>query len=26
VPPAGNRDPLDDELVACRPWLDERIR
>ena len=23
--PPGNRDPLDDELVACRPWLDERI-
>lgn len=23
--PPGNRDPLDDELVACKPWLDERI-
>lgn len=24
--PPGNRDPLDDELVACKPWLDERIQ
>ncbi len=24
--PPNNRDPLDDELEACRPWLDERIR
>jgi DNA polymerase len=23
--PPGNRDPLPDELEACRPWLDERI-
>ena len=23
--PPGNRDPLPDELDACRPWLDERI-
>jgi DNA polymerase len=23
--PPGNRDPLEDELVACKPWLDERI-
>ncbi|MGH2671937.1 MAG: uracil-DNA glycosylase, partial [Actinomycetota bacterium] len=23
--PPGNRDPLLDELEACRPWLDERI-
>ena len=23
--PPGNRDPLEDELVACRPWLDEQI-
>ena len=23
--PPGNRDPLHDELEACRPWLDERI-
>ncbi|MGZ8600446.1 MAG: uracil-DNA glycosylase, partial [Actinomycetota bacterium] len=21
--PPGNRDPLPDELEACRPWLDE---
>lgn len=24
--PPGNRDPYPDELEACRPWLDERIR
>lgn len=24
--PPGNRDPLEDELVACKPWLDERIQ
>ncbi|MGE5460051.1 MAG: uracil-DNA glycosylase [Solirubrobacterales bacterium] len=24
--PPGNRDPLDDELTACKPWLDERIQ
>lgn len=24
--PPGNRDPLDDELAACKPWLDERIQ
>jgi DNA polymerase len=23
--PPGNRDPLPDELEACKPWLDERI-
>jgi uracil-DNA glycosylase len=23
--PPGNRDPLPDELDACKPWLDERI-
>ncbi|HET9725070.1 MAG TPA: uracil-DNA glycosylase [Actinomycetota bacterium] len=23
--PPGNRDPLEDELVACRPWLDEQL-
>ena len=23
--PPGNRDPLPDELVACKPWLDERV-
>jgi DNA polymerase len=23
--PPGNRDPLPDEIEACRPWLDERI-
>ena len=23
--PPGNRDPLEDEIEACRPWLDERI-
>ena len=23
--PPGNRDPLPNELEACRPWLDERI-
>jgi DNA polymerase len=23
--PPGNRDPLEDELIACKPWLDERI-
>jgi hypothetical protein len=24
--PPGNRDPLPDELDACKPWLDERDR
>jgi len=24
--PPGNRDPLPDEIVACRPWLDAQIR
>jgi len=24
--PPNNRDPLDDEKDACRPWLDEQIR
>ena len=23
--PPGNRDPLPDEIEACKPWLDERI-
>ena len=23
--PPGNRDPLPDELEACKPWLDERV-
>jgi len=23
--PPGNRDPLPDELDACKPWLDERV-
>ena len=23
--PPGNRDPLEDEIEACKPWLDERI-
>jgi uracil-DNA glycosylase len=23
--PPGNRDPLPDEIDACKPWLDERI-
>ncbi len=23
--PPGNRDPLEDELAACRPWLDEQV-
>ncbi|HLA92255.1 MAG TPA: uracil-DNA glycosylase [Actinomycetota bacterium] len=23
--PPGNRDPLEDEIQACKPWLDERI-
>jgi uracil-DNA glycosylase len=23
--PPGNRDPLPDELEACKPWLDERM-
>jgi len=23
--PPGNRDPLEDELAACKPWLDERV-
>jgi DNA polymerase len=23
--PPGNRDPLPDEIAACRPWLDEQI-
>jgi uracil-DNA glycosylase len=23
--PPGNRDPLPDEIEACRPWLDEQI-
>ena len=24
--PPGNRDPLPDEIAACRPWLDAQIR
>jgi uracil-DNA glycosylase len=24
--PPGNRDPLPDEIAACRPWLDTQIR
>ncbi|HEY7282260.1 MAG TPA: uracil-DNA glycosylase [Actinomycetota bacterium] len=24
--PPGNRDPLPDEIEACRPWLDEQLR
>jgi DNA polymerase len=24
--PPNNRDPLPDEIVACRPWLDEQIQ
>ena len=23
--PPGNRDPLEDEIDSCKPWLDERI-
>ena len=23
--PPGNRDPLPDEIEACKPWLDEQI-
>ena len=24
--PPGNRDPLPDEIAACRPWLDAQVR
>ena len=24
--PPGNRDPLPDEIAACRPWLDAKVR
>ena len=24
--PPGNRDPLPDEIEACKPWLDEQLR
>ena len=24
--PPGNRDPLPDEIEACRPWLEEKLR
>jgi DNA polymerase len=24
--PPGNRDPLPDELLACKPWLDRQIK